>query len=73
MQKTQENVPRCLKIPGRTGNIYSGGPTPKKPLTSPTNHSALLHEREYVGRNINRTEEHEADQKEKLKQNEKTF
>jgi len=43
----------------------SGCPT-KKPLTSPTNHTALLHEREYVGHNINRTEEHEADKKEIL-------
>jgi len=41
--------------------FIQAAPTPKKPLTSPTNHSALLHEREYVGHNINRTEEHEAD------------
>jgi hypothetical protein len=72
LQKTQENVPKCLKIPGRTENVYTGCPT-KNPLTSPTNHSALLHEREYVGHNINRTEEHEADKKEILTKNEKTF
>jgi hypothetical protein len=72
LQKTQENVPRCLKIPGRTGNVYSGCPTKETP-TSPTNHNALLHERAYVGPNINRTKEHVADKNEILKKIEKTF
>ncbi len=35
LQKTRENVPRCLKILGRTENVYSGCPTKKNPLHLP--------------------------------------